>query len=110
MRLRVQIDPAEIEFCRHQDGSLWELGSGGYGHVSAHSQGFVDQDAGSRMLNVWLRKHAIVLVCSNFVKSHICLIEMCTIIEEVVSLRTVSTEPSQTRRLLLALGRTPLYP
>ena len=36
MYLRMQIDPAEIEFCRHSDGSLWELGSGGYGHVSAH--------------------------------------------------------------------------
>ena len=31
----MQIDPGEIEFCKHEDGSLWELGSGGYGHVSA---------------------------------------------------------------------------
>ncbi|KAK9819385.1 hypothetical protein WJX81_007382 [Elliptochloris bilobata] len=32
-KLDWQIDPAEIEFCRHDDGSLWELGTGGYGHV-----------------------------------------------------------------------------
>ena len=48
MFLHLQIDPAEIEFCRHQDGSLWELGSGGYGHVSAHSQVLLNRMQESR--------------------------------------------------------------